>query len=107
MPNNSFPFTLLHTNVSLKKHPLFTLFITVVLCFQKQFYFRTLHCTCIFDIYTQNHLYHRTQNLQLTYSDCTVNFQNNAQVLINAWYQEHRLQFITLFLYFKRTPGSI
>ena len=43
----------------------------------------------------------------------TVNFQNNAQVQINAWfkltpgYQAHCLQFMTLFLYFKRTPGSI
>ena len=43
----------------------------------------------------------------------TVNFQNNAQVQINAWfkltpgYQAHCLQFTTLFLYFKRTPGSI
>ena len=43
----------------------------------------------------------------------TVNFQNNAQVQINAWFKltpstkEHCLQFITLFLYFKRTPGSI
>ena len=41
----------------------------------------------------------------------TVNFQNNAQVQINAWfkltpgYQAHCLQFMTLFLYFKRTPG--
>ena len=43
----------------------------------------------------------------------TVNFQNNAQVQINAWfkltpgYQAHCLQFMTLFLYFKRTPRSI
>ena len=46
-------------------------------------------------------------------SSSTVFFQNNAQVQINAWfkltsgYQAHCLQFMTLFLYFKRTPGSI
>ena len=46
-------------------------------------------------------------------SRCTVNFQNNVQVQINAWfkltpgYQAHCLQFMTLFLYFKRTPRSI
>ena len=43
----------------------------------------------------------------------TVNFQNNAQVQINAWFKltpgtKHTVyNLLHCFLYFKRTPGSI
>ena len=59
----------------------------------------------------------RTYPIWDRYFTTTVNFQNNAQVQINAWfkltpgYQAHCLQFITLFFVFQKnawfnlTPG--
>ena len=47
------------------------------------------------------------------FHEITVNFQNNAQVQINAWFKltpgtKHTVyNLLHCFLYFKRTPGAI